>query len=159
MSRNGIYRNGEGYYDPTAGAAMSRVLKEYRHARKVEWEKENEIKNRPRAYVVSRYTGDVGRNMADAIDCCRFLIEEKKIPVASHLLYPQMLNDCDPEERLLGTMFGLSLLACCQEVWVFTRNDEISDGMRREIEEAKRLEKTIHYCDVTTQGGKADAIS
>lgn len=106
MSRNGIYRNGEGYYDPTAGAAMSRVMKEYRQARKAEWEKENEIKSRPRAYVVSRYAGDVERNVKMALNYCRHLIRKKKIPIASHLLYPQMLNDSDPEERRLGIMFG-----------------------------------------------------
>ena len=157
MGRNGIYRNGDGYYDPTAGAAMSRVMKEYRQARKAEWEKETEIKNRPRAYVVSRYAGDVERNVAAAIECCRFLIDEKRIPLASHLLYPQMLDDGNPEERHLGTMFGLSLLTCCDEVWVFMRNNEISAGMRREIEEAKRLGKRIHYQEIAG-GGNADEI-
>ena len=157
MGRNGIYRNGDGYYDPTAGAAMSRIMKEYRQARKAQWEKETRIRNRPRAYVVSRYAGDVEHNVATAIDCCRFLIREKRIPVASHLLYPQMLDDANPEERLLGTMFGLSLLACCDEVWVFMKNNEISDGMRREIEEAKRLSKRIHYREIAG-GGKADGI-
>ena len=161
MSRNGIYRNGEGYYDPTAGAAMSRVMKEYRQARKAEWEKENEIKSRPRAYVVSRYAGDVERNVKMALNYCRYLIGKKKIPIASHLLYPQMLNDNDPGERRHGIMFGLSLLACCDEVWVFVIDDVISDGMRREIEEAKRLDKYIYYCYLTSAelGGILDGIS
>jgi hypothetical protein len=61
-----------------------------------------------------------------------------------------MLDDGNPEERLLGTMFGLSLLTCCDEVWVFLRNNEISAGMRREIEEAKRLQKRIYYYPLET---------
>jgi len=150
MGRESIYRNGEGYFDPTAGAAMSKVMKDFKQARKAAWKKETEMKERPKAYVVSRYAGDVERNVATTIDCCQFLIGEKRIPVASHLLYPQMLDDGNPEERLLGTMFGLSLLACCDEVWVFMRNNEISDGMRREIEEAKRLQKRIYYYPLET---------
>ena len=43
MGRNGIYRNGDGYYDPTAGAAMSRIMKEYRQARKAEPAFEREV--------------------------------------------------------------------------------------------------------------------
>lgn len=29
-----MYRNKEGYADPTAGAALSRIMREYRHKRK-----------------------------------------------------------------------------------------------------------------------------
>ena len=61
------------------------------------------------------------------------------MPVASHLLYPQILNDSNPRERELGLMFGLALLAICDEIWVFTEGGEISSGMAKEIEEAKRL--------------------
>lgn len=64
------------------------------------------------------------------------------MPVASHLLYPQILNDNNPEERELGLLFGLSLLAVCDEVWVF---GTVSPGVAQEIEEAKRLKKQIRY--------------
>ena len=64
------------------------------------------------------------------------------MPVASHLLYPQILDDHDPNERELGLMFGLALLRICDEVWVF---GEASLGMAQEIEEAKRLKKTLRY--------------
>ena len=67
------------------------------------------------------------------------------MPIASHLLYPQMLNDSDPQERELGMDFGLALLACCDEVWVFGKP---SPGMEREITEAKRLNKPIQYREV-----------
>lgn len=143
------YRNSEGYHDPTAGVAMSHMMQEYRQARKAQWEKETEVKTRPKVYVVSQYAGDIVKNTVAAISCCRYLIKQKKIPIASHLLYPRMLMDSKPEERFLGTMFGLSLLACCEEVWVFTRDGVISEGMEKEIEEAKRLKKPIRYRKIT----------
>ena len=64
------------------------------------------------------------------------------MPIASHLLYPQILNDNIPEERELGLMFGLALLRTCDEVWVF---GSVTSGVAREIEEAKRLKKQIRY--------------
>ena len=133
-----MFKNHEGYADPTAGLAMSRLMKEYRMQQK----KRYADKNRRKVYVASRYAGDVGRNTAAAITYCRRVISEGYMPVASHLLYPQMLNDDDPEERNLGLLFGLALLRMCDEVWVF---GAISPGVAQEIEEAKRLKKQIRY--------------
>lgn len=132
------YRNSEGYADPTAGLAMSRVMKEYKQKQK----KQFADKNRRKIYVASRYAGDVDRNVASAITYCRRVIDEGCMPIASHLLYPQMLDDSNPDERELGLMFGLALLAVCDEVWVF---GEVSAGVVREVAEAKRLKKRIKY--------------
>ena len=92
--------------------------------------------------MASRYAGDVDTNVAAAITYCRRAIVEGYMPVASHLLYPQILNDNDPNERDLGLLFGLALLRMCDEVWVF---GAISPGVAQEIEEAKRLKKQIRY--------------
>ena len=133
-----MYKNSEGYADPTAGAAMSRIMKEYRQQQK----KRYVDKNRRKIYVASRYAGDVDANVSAAVTYCRRVIDEGYMPVASHLLYPQILNDNIPEERELGLLFGLALLAVCDEVWVF---GEVSSGVAKEIEEAKRLKKRIRY--------------
>lgn len=133
-----MYKNSKGYADPTAGLAMSRIMKEYRQKQK----KRYADKNRRKIYVASRYAGDVDANVAAAVTYCRHVIDEGYMPVASHLLYPQILNDNNPEERELGLLFGLSLLAVCDEVWVF---GTVSPGVAREIEEAKRLKKQIRY--------------
>lgn len=138
-----MYRNDEGYADPTAGAAIRSVMKEYRNEQRKVWRKETEIKERPKVYIVSPYAGDVKSNVNNAIRYCRYAINRKKIPVASHLLYPQMLNDNIPEEREIGTLYGLSLLAICDEIWCF--GDELSPGMEKELKEAKRLKKRIKY--------------
>lgn len=132
------YRNSEGYADPTAGLAMSRVMKEYRQKQK----KQFADKNRRKIYVASRYAGDVEKNTVFAVNCCRRVIDEGCMPIASHLLYPQILDDNNPDEREMGLMFGLALLAVCDEVWVF---GEVSVGVAREVAEAKRLKKRVRY--------------
>ena len=129
------YKNREGYADPTAGAAVSQVMKEYRQERRRLFA----AKNRKKIYVASKYAGDIQINIENAIWCCRYVIDRGYMPIASHLLYPQILDDSIPRERELGLMFGLALLAGCDEVWVFTVNGEVSSGMEKEIEEAKRL--------------------
>ena len=140
-----MFKNSEGYSDPTAGAAMSQIMKEYKQAQRDKWRRQREIKNRPKVYVVSKYAGDTQANVSKAVEYCRFVIAKKHIPVASHLIYPAMLNDMVTAERELGTMFGLALLALCDEVWMFGK--EHSQGMTEEIVEAKRLNKPVRFYD------------
>ena len=135
-----MFKNSEGYADPTAGAAMSQIMKEYRQQQK----KRYADKNRRKIYVASRYAGDVDANVKAAIRYCRLVIDRGYMPIASHLLYPRILRDDDPVERELGILFGLALLRDCDEVWVF---GEVSPGIAREIEEAKRLQKRIRFVE------------
>ena len=139
-----MFKNIEGYPDPTAGTAMSRVLKEYKQRQRRRFA----AKNRRKIYVVSKYAGDVATNKENAVRFCRYVIDRGNIPVASHLLYPQILNDSSPHEREMGLMFGLALLALCDEVWIFTENGEISSGMKREIEEATQLGIPVRQLDL-----------
>ena len=140
-----MYRNSEGYADPTAGAAIGKVMKEYRLERREIWRRQTELKERPKVYIVSRYAGDVENNVKAAIRYCRFAIDKQTMPIAAHLLYPQIVDDNDPTEREIGTMYGLALLALCDEVWCFGKT--LSAGMEQEIKEAKRLGKPIKYFD------------
>ncbi len=133
-----MYKNREGYADPTASAAMSNIMREYKKQQK----KRYEDKNRKKVYVASPFAGDVDANVYAAVGYCRRAIDEGYMPIASHLLYPQMLNDNNPAERDLGLLFGLALLALCDEVWVF---GSPSPGMMQEIQEAKRLKKKLRY--------------
>ena len=52
-------------------------------------------------YIASPYSGDVERNVAFAKAACRYAMNQGVTPIASHLLYPQMLDDGVPEERKL----------------------------------------------------------
>lgn len=87
-------------------------------------------------YVASPYAGDVEQNVKNAREYCRYTMEQGNIPLASHLLYPQILNDLNPAERSIGTQMGLELLARCDELWAF---GDPSPGMMAEIAEAERL--------------------
>lgn len=138
-----MYRNNEGYADPTAGIAMAGMIYEYRQNRKKEKERIEKIKNRKWVYVVSKYAGDTKTNVDNAKKYCRFAVKKNCIPIASHLLYPSFMDDNNPEERELGLLFGQALLAKCSEVWVF--GTDYGEGMKAEIHEAKKLKKTIKY--------------
>ena len=140
----GTYRNSSGYSDPTAGKALGHVARTERrkHKKRAAYQLVKKI------YVASKYAGDVDANVKTAIKCCRYVIEQGCMPVASHLLYPQILDDSNPNERKLGLRFGLALLTDCDEVWVFTAGGEISPGMEQEIAVAKRLEKPVRKIEM-----------
>ena len=125
--------NSEGYYDPTAFEAMTMIEKEERALRAF----------RPIVYICSPYSGDVEAHTAAAQRYCRFAVDSGCIPVAPHLLFPQFLDDADPDERELGLFFGNALMSKCSEVWVF--GETISTGMIAEIDRAKRKNQHIRY--------------
>ncbi len=138
-----MYRNSEVYSDPTAGAAFANIGKEIRREKRQMYKRKNDVTHRARVYVVSKFAGDVVTNVKQARKYCRFVANQQKVPFASHLLYPQFLNDNRPKERELGLFFGLSMLRSCAEVWCFGK--EISAGMKQELEEAQRLHKTVRF--------------
>ena len=140
------YRNSEKYADPTAGEAMMNIMLEQKKQQEEQKWRMYERIHRPKVYIVSKYAGDVEANTAAAIRYCRFAIEQGYMPIASHLLYPQILNDNDPDERELGLMFGIALLAKCNEVWCF--GDEKSAGMLQEIKIALKLKKRLRFFSV-----------
>ena len=100
----------------------------------------------PAVYICSPYAGDTEANVQRAIEHCRFAVAEGFMPVASHLLYPQILRDSDAVQRALGLAFGIQLLYGCMEVWVFADDDRgISAGMRQEIAIAKQRQMRVRY--------------
>ena len=73
-----MYRNSEGYADPVAGAAMASVMREYRQNQR-EIRRQNErIKERPRVYIVSKYAGDVEKNVEAAQFYCKAAIRQNR---------------------------------------------------------------------------------
>jgi len=146
------YRNSERYADPTAGEAMMNVMLEQKRQQTEKQRRMYEMTHRPKVYIVSKYAGDTEANTAAAIQYCRFAIEQGYMPIASHLLYPQILNDNDPAERELGLMFGIALLAKCNEVWCF--GDEKSAGMLQEIKMALKMKKQIRFFSVEQEEQK-----
>jgi len=131
------------YADPTANAAIGKVMKEYREKQKEISNRQYEIRHRPKVYIVSRYAGDVKTNVNNARRYCRFAVMKQMNPLASHLLYPQFLDDNKEQEREIGLQYGLALLKICDEVWCF--GTEKSDGMEKELAAASRQNKRIRY--------------
>lgn len=95
-----------------------------------------------RAYICSRYAGDVEHNVRVALALCRMAVESGLAPFAPHLLYTQFLDDDDPAQREVGITLGLRFMEVCDVVWVYV-GEGVSDGMRRETEYARRLGKPI----------------
>jgi hypothetical protein len=126
---------GRGHPDPTADEAIANVMRERRAERR---------RFRPLVYICSPYAGDTDRNVYLARRHCRFAVTEGYIPIASHLHYPQFLDDADPAQRELGLSFALALLGKCDELWAF---GVASEGMSREIGKAKRRGMKIRYFD------------
>ncbi len=88
-------------------------------------------------YVASPYQGNVEQNVEDAKAYCRYVMAKGNVPLASHLLYPQMLDDTNPDERQLGIQLGFELLKHCDELWAF--GETLSLGMSLEVAEAESL--------------------
>ena len=127
-------RNSEGYPDPTCYQALKNIQAGERRALRA---------FRPIIYICSPYSGDVVGNVAAARRYCRFAVDKGYIPIAPHLLFPQFLDDNNPDERELGLFFGNALMSKCAEVWVF--GSRISSGMEAEIKRAKWKDYRLRY--------------
>lgn len=106
-------------------------------------------RHRPKIYVISKYAGDVEKNVEEAKKFCKFVISQGGQPLASHLLYPQFLDDTNPAERKLGMTFGLNMLRMCDEAWCF--GEEISTGMELELKACKALRIPVRFFKEDTE--------
>lgn len=87
--------NSEGYYDPTTYEALTNIAREEKAAKRV---------YRPLVYICSPYAGEVEWNVNMARVYSRFAVRNACIPLASHLLYPQFMDDGNPAE--LCSVYG-----------------------------------------------------
>ncbi|MCH3999382.1 MAG: hypothetical protein LKF15_02905 [Lachnospiraceae bacterium] len=122
---NEMYRNHEGYFDPTAGKAVEHLSRP------------EKIPHRPIVYICSRYAGDTIKNADAALRYCRFAVSRGCVPIAPHLFYAYLgiLDDKSSIDRKIGLQFGIILENHCKEVWVFG-DAPYSDGMTREYNHA-----------------------
>ena len=121
-------KNSEGYMDLTPYAALRRIDR-------------GERKYRPLIYICSPFSGNIEANVNRAREFCRFAVDQGQIPVAPHLMFPQFMNDS--EERDLIMFMDIVLLGKCKELWVL--GDVITEGMKLEIDTAKRRRQTIRW--------------
>ena len=92
-------------------------------------------------YICSKYSGDTEVNTAKAVRYSRFAVDEGVIPIAPHLLLPLYMDE--ETERMKAIAMDLVILGKCDELWVFGK--DLSNGMKAEIKEAKRLGMFIRY--------------
>src|SRR5574343_557661 len=78
--------------------------------------------------IISPFSGDTKRNIAYAQKACASVLAEGDFPYASHLFYPQMLDDSDEESRNLGLIAGRAFYRVCDKIYVFPELG-ISPGM------------------------------
>lgn len=134
--------NAEGYYDPTAHEALSKIEKQERKAA-----------YKPLVYICSPYSGNVEMNTINARIYCRYAINNNCIPLAPHLFFPQFMND--ETERDLAMFMNMVLLGKCDELWVF--GNVISKGMGQEIAKAEKRNMKIRYFEYELEEVSADA--
>ena len=137
MNDNPRY-NASGCPDPTAYEALKNVDKEI--------DSQTSLVRRvfrPMAFICSPYAGDVKDNVNNARRYSRYAVKQGTIPIAPHLLFPQFMDDTDPEQRELGIFFGLILMHRCSEVWAF--GSIASPGMQTEITKARNRGMPVRF--------------
>ena len=99
--------------------------------------------------IESPLAGDVEANTAYARRCMLDCLRRNEAPYASHLLFPQVLDDLVPAERALGIEAGLAWGAKADATVVYTDRG-ISNGMRMGIARAERAGRPV---EMRTLGG------
>jgi len=94
-----------------------------------------EAARRRRVYVCHPLASDPAGNIERVRAISQLLIDDGVLPIAPHLYLPQLIEEATGREQALALC--LELLATCDEVLVF--GDIVTEGMERELREAKRL--------------------
>lgn len=85
-----------------------------------------------RVILESPYSGEVPRNTQYARLCMRDCLQRGETPMASHLLYTQVLDDNIIEQRVIGIRAGHAWMDCVEAIVVYA-DYGISGGMARAI--------------------------
>ncbi|MGI5865793.1 MAG: exonuclease domain-containing protein [Myxococcales bacterium] len=96
---------------------------------------------RRRVYVCHPFADDPAGNIERVRVISRQLLDEGLMPVAPHLYLPQLVDESSEREQAL--QLCLELLGTCDEVRVY--GDSVTEGMERELREAKRLGLHAHF--------------
>jgi hypothetical protein len=92
----------------------------------------------------SPYAGDVERNTLYARRALKDSLMRGEAPIASHLLYPQVLDDLIPSERQLGIDAGLAWRKVAEATVVY-QDYGISPGMEYGIKLARERGIPVEY--------------
>lgn len=84
--------------------------------------------------VISPFRNERGHRTFAKL-CMRDCLERGEAPFASHVLYPLVLADADPDERALGMAAGRVWLQLADKAVVYMDRG-VSEGMEADIETA-----------------------
>lgn len=94
--------------------------------------------------VESPLAGDVATNAAYAREALLDSLRRGEAPFASHLLYPQVLDDTKPAERTQGIEAGLAWGRAADLTAVYT-DLGISPGMQKGIDRARAQGRRVDF--------------
>jgi len=106
---------------------------------------ERKVNNMKKVFICSPYRGDIERNTKLARKFGRHAAKCGYVPVIPHLVFPQFLDDNNPEERILGITMGAELLKSCDMIWIV--GNRLSKGMQYEVEAAKKHQIPVRCYD------------
>lgn len=99
---------------------------------------------RKRVIIESPHAGNVERNESYARACMLDSLWLGEAPLASHLLYTQVLDDADAQQREVGIESGFAWHEAAELVAVY-EDLGISSGMTRGIEWATKMGVPIEH--------------
>lgn len=94
--------------------------------------------------VESPFAGDMEGNRRYAIKACANCLQQQEVPYASHVFFPQILDELKPEERELGLTAGYAFWRTATKI-VFYIDRGMSNGMKRAEERAVKMGFKIEY--------------
>ena len=98
------------------------------------------------AYIIHPFRDDKENNEKNMKFIAAVAVRSGTVPIATALYFPHFLNEEDEAERLEGIDCGLTLMECCDEVWLFGFN--ISEGMKMELDCARELKFPVRLYDM-----------
>jgi hypothetical protein len=106
---------------------------------------------RPLILLESPFAGDTQLHEYYARVCMEDSLRRGEAPFASHLLYPQVLNDDEPQDREMGIRAGLAWGRAATMTAVYT-DLGISHGMREGIRAAEEAGRQVDYRSIPWWG-------
>ena len=131
---NADMKNAEGYTDTVPFEAMKNIGREERKASRYAF--------RPLVYICCPFSDSPETNIEKAKQYCRFALDAEQIPLCPVLMFPQFMDETNPDERDLAIFMDIILMGKCKEVWAF---DRITSGMASEISRANRRGQKVRY--------------
>ena len=112
-----------------------------------------------RVVIESPYRGhgarEVEANVDYARECLLDSLKREEAPIASHLLYPQVLDDDSPVGRRMGMDAGWAWIEAAELLVVYTDRG-ISQGMKGAIGKAEKRGVEVEYRQLYATGEEGE---